>query len=129
MSQSNDVLQERYGRSTEKRKPWVVVGVALLASVFFSFAIYASFLGKPVASAELTSYEQIDATHIKGNFTALTGDTPATCVFKAYNAAGAIVGYSEVLIPANNDDTRVLSIVVKTVVPASVMKADGCSVK
>jgi hypothetical protein len=50
-------------------------------------------------------------------------------VFKAYNAAGAIVGYSEVYIPANNDDTKALSIVVKTVVPASVMRADGCSVK
>ena len=129
MTQSKDLLQARYGKQNSKRKPWVIVASSLVAAIFFGFAIYASFFGKAVASAELTSYEQLDANHMKGNFTALTLGQPATCVFKAYNAAGAIVGYSEVYIPANNDDTKALSIVVKTVVPASVMRADGCSVK
>lgn len=129
MTQSKDLLQARYGKQNSIRKPWVIVASSLVAAIFFGFAIYASFFGKAVASAELTSYEELDANHMKGNFTALTLDQPATCVFKAYNAAGAIVGYSEVYIPANNDDTKALSIVVKTVVPASVMRADGCSVK
>lgn len=129
MTQTNELLEQRYGNRNGISKRWVIFGVAIVAIIFFGFAIYASFIGKAVASAELTSYEQLDATHIKGNFTALTFDKPATCVFKAYNAGGAIVAYSEVEIPANNDDTRALSIIVKTVMPASVLKAEGCSVK
>ena len=129
MTQTNDLLAKRYGKQSFARKPWLIATISLVAVVFFSFAFYASFFAKPVASAELTSYEQLDANHMKGNFTALTFESPASCVFKAYNSAGAIVGYSEVQIPANNDDSKALSIVVKTVVPASVLKADGCSVK
>jgi hypothetical protein len=129
MSQSQDLLETRYGRKKTKRNPLVIATVSVAAAIFFSFAIYASFIGKPLASAELTSYEAVDESHIRGNFFALTGDQPASCVFKAYSGAGAIVGYSEVLIPANNDDTKPMSTVVKTVVQASVLKVDDCSVK
>ena len=119
-------MESRYGRKATKRNPFVIGIVSVIAAIFFSFAIYASFIGKPLASVELTSYEVIDAGHIRGNFFALTGDKPASCVFKAYNTAGAIVGYSEVLIPAYNDDSKPMSTVLKTVVQASVLKADGC---
>jgi hypothetical protein len=129
MTTNNELLAERYGKKVGKRKPWVIAGVTILALTFFSFAIYASFIGKPIASVEVTSYETQDANHIKANFTALTGEQPAACVFKAYNDAGAVVGYAEVQIPAHNDDTKALSIVVKTVVEASVLRSDSCSVK
>ncbi|MEY4276101.1 MAG: hypothetical protein RIS26_564 [Actinomycetota bacterium] len=129
MSQSQDLMESRYGRKTTKRSPLVIGIVSLISAIFFSFAIYASFVGKPLASVELTSYEAIDAGHIRGNFFALTGDQAASCVFKAYNTAGAIVGYTEVLVPAHNDDTKPMSTLLKTVVQASVLKADGCSVK
>ncbi len=129
MTQTNELLESRYGQKSTGRKYLIIGAVSLLAVIFFSFAIYSSFIGKPMASIQLTSYEQLDANHIKGNFTALTGNQAASCVFKASNAAGAIVGYSEVQIPAHNSDSKALSIVVKTVVPASVLSADECSIK
>lgn len=129
MTQTNELLARRYGSQSGPRKGVVIALVSLLAVIFFSFAIYANFFGKPVASVEVTSYEQLDAHHMRANFTALTRDQPAACVFKAYTAAGAIVGFTEVEIPANNDDTKALTIVVKTVAGASVLRADGCSVK
>ena len=129
MTDTNDLLQHRYGRNAGSRRVAVISLVSALALVFFSFAIYASFIGKPVASVEVTSYEQLDAHHMKANFTAFTGDKPAACVFKAYSAGGSIVGFAEVEIPANNDDTKALAVIVKTVVAASVLRADGCSVK
>lgn len=129
MTQTNELLESRYGRRGGAPKPLVIGLVSLLLIAFFSFAIYANFFGKPVASVEVTSYEQIDEHHMRANFTALTFDKPAACVFKAFTAGGAIVGFSEVEIPANNDDTKALSVIVKTVVGASVLRADGCSVK
>jgi hypothetical protein len=129
MTKTNDLLERRYGRKSGGRKVLVISLVSALALVFFSFAIYASFIGKPVASVEVTSYEQLDIHHMKANFTAYTGDKSAACVFKAYNAGGSVVGFAEVEIPANNDDTKVLSVIVKTVAGASVLRADGCSVK
>ena len=129
MSQTSDLLAERYGKQNRSPKVWIIAGITVIAVIFFSFAIYANFVAKPVASAELSSYETVDATHIRGNFTALTFDQPASCIFKAYNAGGAIVGYSEVEIPANNSDAKPLGILVKTVVEATVLKVEGCSVK
>jgi hypothetical protein len=129
MTQTTELLESRYGKKSSGRRYLIIGAVSAVAIVFFSFAIYASFIGKPMASVQLTSYEQIDANHIRGNFTALTGNQAASCVFKASNAAGAIVGYSEVEIPAHNSDGKALSIVVKTVMAASVLSADECSVK
>ena len=129
MNQNTDLLESRYGRKSGTPKPQTIFMVSVLVLVFFTFAIYASFFGKPQASVEVSSYEMLDEHHMKANFTAYTGDKPAGCVFKAYNAGGSVVGFSEVEIPANNSDSKPLSIVVKTVVAASVLRADGCSVK
>lgn len=129
MTESNDLIAERYGSAAGKRRPLVIGFVSALLLAFFSFAIYSNFFGKPVASVEVSSYEKLDIHHIKANFTARTGDKPAACVFKAFDTAGATVGYAEVEIPANNDDTKALSVVVKTIAAAAVLRADGCSVK
>jgi hypothetical protein len=129
MSEKPLNLDERYGRSKNEvsRTTLVLIGLALLA--FFTFAIYSTFIAKPVASVELTSFKKIDDTHIRGNFTALTGDQPASCSFKAYATRGNVVGFVEVEIPANNSDQLALQVIVKTLEPASILKADGCRVK
>ena len=129
MTKTQDTLANRYGRKDGRLSPLSITIASVLLTVFFSFAIYSSFLAMPAASVSVTSYENLDEHHMKANFTALTGEQPAVCVFKAYNSGGALVGYSEVLIPANNDDSRALETVVKTVVTAAVLKSDGCSVK
>ena len=129
MTQTNDLLAERYRGNSGKGRPLVIGFVSVLVIVFFSFAIYANFFGKPVASVEVSSYEKLDIHHMKANFTAHTGDQPAACVFKAFDTGGATVGYAEVEIPANNDDTKALSVVVKTIAAAAVLRADGCFVK
>lgn len=129
MTQTEDLLAARYGRKSGGRKVLVISFVAALVVVFFSFAVYASFFAKPVASVEVSSYEQLDQHHMKANFTALTYEKSAACVFKAYSAGGSVVGFTEVEIPANTDDTKAYAVIVKTVVAASVLRADGCSVK
>lgn len=129
MSQTPDLMAARYGKKKGKTSVWTIVLTSAIAVTFFSFAIYASFIGKPLASVELTSYQAIDENHIEGNFTALTGDQPASCVFKAYATRGVVVGFVEVEIPANNSESKALKVVVKTLEPASVLRADGCAVK
>lgn len=129
MSQTPNVIADRYGKKKGKPSVWTIVLTSILATGFFAFAIYSSFIGKPLASVELTSYRAIDNNHIEGNFTALTGNQAASCVFKAYAARGVVVGFVEVEIPANNSDSKALKVVVKTLEPASVLRADGCSAK
>ena len=129
MTETETNLDARYGRKNGKLSPLQLTVAVVLLTAFFGFAIYSSFLAQPAASVSVTSYEPLDEHHIQASFTAFTADKPAACVFKAYSSGGALVGYSEVKIPANNDDSRALEIVVKTVVAASVLKADGCSVK
>jgi hypothetical protein len=129
MSQTSELLERRYGRKSGGRRVLVISFASALVAVFFGFAIYASFIGKPLASVEVTSYEQVDNHQIRANFTALTAEQPAACVFKAYSANGSVVGFTEVEIPANTNDTKAFSVIVKTVVAASVLRSDGCSVK
>jgi hypothetical protein len=129
MSEKTTKLEERYGRSENKFSLTTKVLAALALVAFFSFAIYSTFIAKPLASVEVTSYEKIDDTHIRGNFTALTGDLAASCSFKAYEAKGKVVGFVEVEIPANNSDKLALQVIVKTLEPAAVLKSDGCRVK
>ena len=122
-------LAARYGQRSSKLRPQTVILSVSLLLVFFGFAIYASFIGKPVASVELTSYEQIDGGRILGNYVARTGNQPASCAFKAFATRGSVVGFVEVEIPANNSDTKALQVVVKTIEPATVLRSDGCHVK
>jgi len=114
--------KKRYGRTS------LIVGISLLAG-FLGFAIYSNFLAESQASVEVTSYNIVDASHMSANFTAFTGSKAATCVFKAYNANGVVVGYSEVEVPANTTDSQKLQTVVKTVIPAVTIKSDRCIVK
>lgn len=129
MSEKTANLEERYGRSDNKVGTTTKFLVLLALLSFFSFAIYSTFVAKPLASVEITSYKKIDNTHIRGNFTALTLDRAASCSFKAYAARGNVVGFVEVEIPANNSDKLALQVIVKTLEPAAVLKADGCRVK
>lgn len=122
-------LEARYGRQSSKLRPATLIFAGSLLVAFFGFAIYANFLGKPVASVEVTSYEPIDESHILGNYIARTGSQPASCVFKAFATRGKIVGYVEVEIPANNSDAKALQVVVKTLEPATVLRDGGCRVK
>jgi hypothetical protein len=122
-------MDERYGRRSSKLRPSTIVLASALLLGFLIFAIYSSFIAKPLASVEVTSYQQVDANHILGNYTALTGPEGASCSFKASAARGNVVGFVEVQIPANNSDKKALQVIVKTLEPASVLRADGCLVK
>jgi len=122
-------LNDRYGRSDRKLRTSTKVLAGVLLASFLSFAVYASFIAEPAASVELASYEQVDANHIAGNYTAFTASKRASCVFKAYATRGNVVGFVEVEIPANHSDKKALQVVVKTLEPASVLRADGCTVK
>lgn len=129
MSETATLLENRYGKGSRKLGPAAVAIIVISTLLFFGFAIYSSFFGKPVASIEVTSYQKLDENHIQANFTAFTASQPAACVLKAYDTGGSIVGFAEIAIPANNDDTKALTAVVKTVAGASVLRADGCTVK
>jgi hypothetical protein len=125
----NDNLAERYGRPNRTMRPATLVLAGSLLAGFFGFAIYANFFANPSASVEIINYESADDHHMVGNFTARTSDRPASCVFKAYATRGNVVGFVELEIPANTSDAKPLQVVVKTLEPASVLRADGCRVK
>jgi hypothetical protein len=129
MSKNPSTLEGRYQRPSNSVSPITKILMALAVAAFLAFGIYANFLGRPLASAELTSFQKVDALTISGTFTALTGSQAADCAFKAFTTNGAIVGYLEVEIPPNNDDAKPITVVVKTTYEASVLKADGCRVK
>jgi hypothetical protein len=129
MTKTDDVLAARYGRKKSGGRVVVLGLVGALLVLFFGFGIYWNFVAKPAASIELVSFEPVDATHISGKYTALVGDKPATCQLKAYDGSGQIVGYLELELPAGTTDKVVSEAIVKTVLPATILKADTCSVK
>lgn len=129
MTKTQDVLAARYGQKNKGGRVAVLVFVGILLVLFFGFGIYWNFLAKPAASIELLSFKPIDSNHISGKYTALTGDQPAACVVKAFDGSGQIVGYLELALPAGTSDKVVSEVVVKTVLPATILKADSCSVK
>jgi hypothetical protein len=122
-------LDERYGRRGSKLSPWTITLASVLGLGFFTFAFYSTLIATPVASVEVSSYQQVDEHHILGNYTALTGAQGASCSFKAYATRGNVVGFVEVEIPENNSDKKALQVIVKTLEPASVLRAGSCRVK
>jgi len=55
MSEKTAKLEERYGRSENKFSPVTKLLISLALVGFFSFAIYSTFIAKPLASVEVTS--------------------------------------------------------------------------
>ncbi|MEY4398472.1 MAG: hypothetical protein RLZ53_1048 [Actinomycetota bacterium] len=129
MTKTDDVLAARYGKKKSGGRIAVLGFVGVLLTLFFGFGIYWNFIAKPDVSIELLSFAPVDANHISGKYTALTGDQAGTCVVKALDGSGQIVGYLELEIPAGTSDKVAYEVIVKTVVPASILKADTCSVK
>lgn len=129
MTKTEDVVAARYGRKKTGGRIAVLGFVGALLVLFFSFGIYWNFFAKPAISIELLSFEPVDANHISGKYSALTHDQAGTCVLKAFDGSGQIVGYSEVQLPAGTSDKLVSEVIVKTVLPATILKADACSVK
>lgn len=129
MTKTEDVLVARYGRKKTGGRIAVLGFVGVLLALFFGFGIYWNFIAKPAISIELLSFEPVDANHISGKYTARTGDQAGTCVIKAFDNSGLIVGYTEVQLAAGTSDNVVSEVIVKTVLPATILKADTCSVK
>ena len=129
MTKTEDVLAARYGKKKTGGRVAVLGFVGVLLALFFGFGIYWNFIAKPAVSIELLSFEPVDANLISGKYTALTGEQAGSCVIKALDGSGQIVGYSEIALAAGTSDKVVSEVVVKTVLPATILKADNCSVK
>lgn len=129
MTKTEDVLAARYGKKKTGGRVAVLGFVGVLLALFFGFGIYWNFIAKAVVSIELQSFEPVDANHISGKYTALTGDQAGSCVVKAFDNVGQIVGYTEIALAAGTSDKVVSEVIVKTVLPATILKADSCSVK
>jgi hypothetical protein len=129
MTKTEDLLAARYGKKKTGGRIAVLGFVGVLLALFFGFGIYWNFIAKPAVSIELLSFEPVDANHISGKYTALTGDQAGSCVVKAFDGSGQIVGYTEITLAAGTSDKIVSEVIVKTVLPATILKADACSVK
>lgn len=123
-------LDERYGRTTRSRKPWlitaIIAGVALL--------IGAVWLGIRAMDTSVNSddlgYHVVDEHRVDVTFQATSPrNKPLYCTVKALDEEFGIVGWKTFEYPASPEHARAFSVSVPTVALATTGLVENCWVE
>jgi hypothetical protein len=116
-------LNERYGRTANRRRRTLVFAIALGGSIAVVFAAWAIWVGlfQPTAAVEYVDVGNVAVSsnkiQVKWELSVNTG-TVTSCAVQALDANFGIVGWKIVSLPASSTRSRTLSTVVQTAQPA-----------
>ena len=91
----SDLMRERYGTVSPRRRTVVVVGTTVLAMVFLTWLAWvAIFHADPALDAEVTSFDPVDAHQVKVRLDThfRDADVRGTCLVRATARDHTIVG-------------------------------------
>jgi hypothetical protein len=124
MSDDRQLLEQRYGRTPERRKRGKVLAWVAGAAVAVVIAVWVVWGGLDGIAGDIatqdTAHEVIDehAVRVEGDVTLPRGE-PGSCVLQALNEKFAVVGWRVIDLPASDQPTRSVSELVRTSEPAT----------
>jgi len=129
---TNQILDERYGRNATRfssRAKIATAAIALLA-LFLGWGVWVTFFAPAKATASVGGYDGVDAEHTIIRFSLdKPAGTTVVCAARVMNKAYSVVGYKEVLVPANQDATGVITVSVNTTETGVSGLVDRCWLK
>lgn len=129
---TNQTLDDRYGRKPTRfsSRTKISVAAAALLTIFLGWGIWVTFFAPVSATASVAGYEVVDSEHtvIRFSLDKPTGK-PVVCAARVMNKAYSVVGYKEVLVPANSDASGVITVSVNTTETGVSGLVDRCWLK
>lgn len=131
MSARTTTLDERYGRTPDRRRRGRVAAVVGGAIAVLAIAVWAVWtgVGGAVTALDVTTtgitISSDEATDVQWLVTGRAGTT-LVCAIEATDGSGAIVGLAEVVVPATGQVNRSGETRVRTVRRASNGLIDSC---
>lgn len=125
---TQDVLDDRYGRTPSPRRRWTIaVAIALGIVVVAAIAWIAIAAAADTVEASTTAYRVVDRHSVVVNFqlTAPTG-RPIACAIEAQDEQHGIVGWKVVEYEASDEPGRAFSETVPTVAQATTGLVNSC---
>ena len=127
MTTTQQMLDERYGRTRRSRRFWVwfaVVGIAVAVAAAGWFAV-SSTTG--ATDATTTGFELVDAHTVTISFqVTAAADADIACVLEAQDTDHGVVGWRVVEYPASGEHSRAFSETVPTVAEATTGFVNTC---
>ena len=119
-------LDERYGRTTRGRLPWIIGGaLALAVVVAFGWMTVASSMNS--VDADDLGYEVVDAHSVNLRFqvTAPAG-ADVVCAVEAQDEEFGVVGWKIVRVPASDAHSQAMEVSIPTVATATTSLVNTC---
>ncbi|MHC2999399.1 DUF4307 domain-containing protein [Microbacterium sp. HJ5] len=125
---TQDMLDERYGRTRSPARRWIVgVAIAIAAAVVGLFAWFAVSSSLDSVDADTTGFEVVDARSVVLGFqvTAPTGRDIA-CAIEAQDEEHGVVGWRVVELPASEEHSRAFREEIRTTALATTGFVNSC---
>lgn len=122
-------LATRYGTNRPLRRPLIITGVVLLASVFLGWLIWTMlFHGRPLARSELVAFEVMDQHSAQATMTVVrrTPEVEASCLLRATASDHSVVGELNVAVGPGEPATSTLTRTLRTEREATSVSLVGC---
>ncbi|PZS06447.1 MAG: DUF4307 domain-containing protein [Pseudonocardiales bacterium] len=109
-----------------RRNVWLLGGVVLLISLGIAIVGYRNYGRHPI-DAQVTAYHVTDrSVRVTFDLTRNHGDRPVTCVLRALDRTGAVIGRTTLHVPAGSAETSERG-TVRTPARAVVGEVESCS--
>ena len=122
-------LAARYGRRTTRRRPLVVVAVAVVAAAGLGWLLWVAYVhSTPPVTSRLLGFEVLSPTAVTATIEVQrTEEVAASCRVQAKSADFAIVGETTVTVPADAPRRQVLRTEISTQRLATAAVLVGCT--
>lgn len=125
---TQDMLDDRYGRTRSPRRRWAIgAGIAVAAVVVGFLAWTTAQNAANAVDVDTTGFEVVDdhSVNLRFQFTAPVG-RPVACAIEAQDEEHGIVGWRVVELPASDEHTRAVSETIPTTAPATTGFVNSC---
>ncbi len=121
-------LDERYGRTTPRRLPWIIGGIITVA-IIVAFGWMTVARGMNAVDAADIGFTVTDAhsVDLRFQYTAPAG-SDVVCVVQALDEEFGIVGWKVLELPAVEQHTRAVDVRIPTVAAATTGLVKSCRV-
>lgn len=125
---TQDMLDERYGRTRSPRRRWAIGAAVALGAVVVGLFVWTTVTNSlDSVDADTTGFEVVDehSVVLSFQFTAPAG-RPVACAIEAQDDDHGVVGWRVVELPASDDHTRAFRETIPTTAAATTGFVNSC---
>lgn len=125
---TQDMLDERYGRTRSPRRRWVIGAAVAVAAIVVGLFVWTTVANSlDAVDVDTTGFEVVDehSVILSFQFTAPMGRSVA-CAIEAQDEEHGVVGWRVVELPASQDHVQAFRETIATTAPATTGFVNAC---